>query len=386
MGAGYFLSKTASQNLGFISANGRANMELLKQEKYPSNNGSPVIKMPFWKQKEFWVFIPIYFFISFIELTMKLGAVYGVWFKGTLADNHRLLWSFQYYNNEQSRLLQWVVPQAIIEITHISIPHAYMVQRFVFVFLAYLVFHFYMRKWLTAGESFAGVAFLAAVMPLTYESDLQESAPLLMLLFVLGLWAIREHKTLLLVLILTVGSITNETMLILPAVYFFYHFRWVQSKNIDSRTVVEFFSLVGRTILIALIPFAIAAFIRYITRDNPHLGGDVILWRTNWQMVWNAIVKFNIFDLFKSYYLFFILLFSIFWLYALLGYRTSGLFLQRALWMVPLFLLAHFITGKIEESRQMIPLGYILIPMGLSFVLSKKFENNEVEPDPQPHH
>ena len=352
-------------------------MDLLNKAKYQIKVGSRMIDMPFWKQKEFWVFIPIYFFISFIELTMKLQAVYGIWFKGTLATIHGQLWNFQYYNNEQSRLLQWFIPQVIREITNISIPQAYMVQRFAFVFLAFLAFHFYMRKWLSPGESFAGVAFLAAVMPLTYKSDLQESAPLLMLLFVLGLWTIRENKTFLFLIILLVGSITNETLLILPAVYFFYHFRWVYPRDINSQTVVEFFTLIKRTLLIAILPFAIAASIRYITRNSPHLGNDVILWSTNWQMVWNAIININIFDLFQSYYLFFILLFSIFWLYALLGYRTSGLFLQRAFWMVPLFLLAHFITGKIEESRQMIPLGFILIPMGLSFVLSKQFEKEK---------
>ena len=348
-------------------------MDVRNQGKQLTYEASQKIKMPFLKQKEFWVFSPIYFFISFIELTVKVQAVYGTWFKGTLEANHRLLWMFQYHNNEQSRLLQWVIPQAIMKVTHISIPNAYMLQRFVFVFLAFLCFHYYMRKWLSAGESFAGVAFLAAVMPLTFEGDLQESAPLLMLLFVLGLWAIREQKTLLLVLILITGSVTNETMLILPAVYFFYHFRWVMLRNINAQTVKEFFTLLGRTILIALLPFAIAGLLRYITRFNTHLGGEVILWSKNWLMVWESIKNINIFDLHESNYLFFILLFSVFWLYALLGYRTSGLFLQRASWIIPLFLLAHFITGKIEESRQMIPLGFILIPMGLSFVLSKEF-------------
>ena len=346
----------------------------MNNAKYQINEVSQKIEMPFWKQKEFWVFSPIYFFVSLIELTLKVRAAEIVWFSGTLVENHQLLWRFQYYNNEQSRLLQWAIPQAIFKITHISIPHAYMVQRFAFIFLAFLCFHYYMRKWLSPGESFAGVAFLAAVMPLTYTGDVQESAPLLMLLFVLGLWAIREYKTLLFELVLIVGSITNETLLILTAVYFFYHFRWVHPKKINSQTVGEFFTLVGRTFLIGILPFAIAASIRYITRDRPHLGGDVILWSSNWQMVWDAISNFHIFDIFRSDYLFFILLFSVFWLYALLGYRTSGLFLQRALWMVPLFLLAHFITGRIDESRQMIPLGFILIPMGLSFVLSKKFD------------
>jgi hypothetical protein len=343
---------------------------------------SQVIRSSFLGTKEFWVFLPIYFFVSFIELTMKLREAYVVWFDGRLEENHTLLWGFQYYNNEQSRLLQWVIPQAIIKITHISIPHAYMVQRFLFVFLAFLCFHYYMRRWLSPGESFAGVAFLAAVIPLTFGGDLQESAPLLMLLFVLGLWAIREYKTLLFELILIIGSITNETILILTAVYFFYQFRWVNPKKINKHSVAGLLNLVGRTILIALLPITITGLIRYITRDRPHLGGDMILWSSNWQQVWSAIVNTHIFDFFESDYLFFILLFSVFWLYALLGYRTSGLFLQRAFWMVPLFLLAHFITGKINESRQMIPLGFILIPMGLSFVLSKAFEKTEVNLDP----
>jgi hypothetical protein len=223
-------------------------------------------------------------------------------------------------------------------------------------------------------------------MPLTYTGDVQESAPLLMLLFVLGLWALQEYKTLWFELVLIVGSITNETLLILIAVYFFYHFHWIHPKKIDSLSAREFFTLVGRTFVIALLPITITVLIRYITRDRPHLGGDIILWSENWQMVWSAITHFHIFDLYKSDYLFFILLFSIFWLYALLGYRTSGLFLQRAFWMVPLFLLAHFITGKIYESRQMIPLGYILIPMGLGFVLSKEFVESKADLDPESHH
>jgi hypothetical protein len=362
-----------------VNGAGRATMSVRNNANTLIQKFSQKIKMPFLKKKEFWVFSSIYFFISFIELTIKLRAAYSTWFDGRLAENHNLLWNFQYYNNEQSRLLQWVIPQAIVKITHISIPHAYMVQRFAFVFLAFLCFHYYMRKWLSPGDSFAGVAFLAAVMPLTYGGDLQESAPLLMLLFVLGLWTIREYKILLFELVLIIGSITNETILILTAVYFFYLFQWVHPKKINSRNVVEFFTLVGRTILIALLPFAITISVRYITRDRPHLGGDILLWSSNWQQVWNALINTHIFDVFESDYLFFILLFSVFWLYALLGYRTSGLFLQRAFWMVPLFLLAHFITGKINESRQMIPLGFILIPMGLSFVLSKAFEKSEVD-------
>jgi hypothetical protein len=52
--------------------------------------------------------------------------------------------------------------------------------------------------------------------------DLQESAPLLMLLFILGLWVLREKKDLLFGLLLILGGgLTNETMLVMAAGYFF---------------------------------------------------------------------------------------------------------------------------------------------------------------------
>jgi hypothetical protein len=39
------------------------------------------------------------------------------------------------------------------------------------------------------------------------------------------------------------------------------------------------------------------------------------------------------------------------------------------LWIAPLFILAHLITGKIREPRQMIPLCFIIIPAAMFFVL-----------------
>jgi hypothetical protein len=74
-------------------------------------------------------------------------------------------------------------------------------------------------------------------------------------------------------------------------------------------------------------------------------------------------------------YVFFILLFGILWYYALFRYAEKPLFLQRASWMIPFFILAHLVTGKIDEPRQMIPLAFILIPMAMFFILDKKDES-----------
>jgi hypothetical protein len=343
----------------------------MRNEGLSANESGNKWVMLVMERRDQWGFALVYFFLSFIELTLKLRVAHNNWFDGRLARNHALLMDFQYFQNEQSRLLQFLIPEAIRSITHISIVDAYMLQRFVWVFLMFMAFHWYLRKWLSSAESFAGVVFLAAIMPLTFLNDLMESTPLLLFLFVLGLMAIRDRNTTGFVITLTIGSITNETILVLLAVYFFYNLKWTDPRKIKSSDIKALFVLVGRTLLVALLPFSIFITVRYINRHVPHLGGDVILWSENLRSIWYSIQSLNLFSLYDARYLHFILLYSVFWLYALLGYRRSGLFLQRALWMIPFFMLPHLITSKMNEPRDMLPVGFVLIPMGLIFLFSK---------------
>src|SRR6266850_7022609 len=126
-----------------------------------------------------------YFFVALIELQAKLS-VTRAWFDGTLVDIHGRLLAFQWMNNEQSRLLQFYIPEAFRRLLGLSVIHAYILQRWLFVFLAFLCFHAYLRKWFDARLAFAGVMTLAAIMPLSYFNDLQESSALLLLTFLLG--------------------------------------------------------------------------------------------------------------------------------------------------------------------------------------------------------
>ena len=50
--------------------------------------------------------------LSFIALRMKL-AVTPAWTNGTLERNQARLVAFDYTNNEQSRVLQWAIPEAL---------------------------------------------------------------------------------------------------------------------------------------------------------------------------------------------------------------------------------------------------------------------------------
>ena len=301
-------------------------------------------------------YIPIYFFISFTDLILKLRHA-PAWQNGTLVENHNLLMAFQYFNNEQSRILQFLVPEALHRIFDTSIITSYAIARLAFVFLAFVVFHYFLRKWFSPIASFGGVMILSSALMVSFLiHDLQESAPLLMLLFILGLWAIREEKDGLFCLFMLLGGgMTNETMLVLPLGYFLYRVRSLKFTHL-LRTGI-------RTVLLAAPAFIAQGTLRYINRFQPHLGG-AFHWPDNIQGIW-AELTFPYQAIFNGEFIYLFLVFSIFWILAVIGLFKSPLFFRRVFWITPFFLAANLITGKINESRQMIPLGFILIPMAL---------------------
>ena len=305
-----------------------------------------------FSKKELLKFASVYFFVALIELQAKLS-VTRAWFDGTLVDIHGRLLAFQWTNNEQSRLLQFYIPEAFRRLFGLSVIHAYILQRWLFVFLALVCFHVYLRKWFDARLAFAGVMFLAAIMPLSYFNDLQESSALLLLTFLLGLWAIREHRTGWYMLILTVGAVNNETMLFLPSVFFFYNFKELEWRRLGRLVLV--------TLGTSLPAFVIVGAIRYMNRNQPSLGGAWQL-RNNIEGVLGQLKAFPL-DYWGSSYLYIFFIFGAFWIYAFLRYKRKPLFLRRAALMIPLFIAGHFITGRIHEVRLMVPLGFVIIPM-----------------------
>jgi len=124
-----------------------------------------------------------------------------------------------------------------------------------------------------------------------------------------------------------------------------------------------------RTVLLSAPAFAAQGILRYITRFQPHLGG-AFHWPDNIQGIWSELV-FPYQAIFQGNYIYLFLVFSIFWFLAVVGLFKSPLFLRRVFWITPFFLAGNLITGKIQESRQMIPLGFIIIPLAL-FIIARE--------------
>jgi hypothetical protein len=117
--------------------------------------------------RELHPFVWIYFSLSFLDLVLKLRAT-PAWFDGTLDRNHPALLAFDYVQNEQSRILQFYIPEAIIRVSGMSVQHAYMVQRWFFVGLSFTLFHLYVRRWFSKPLALAAVVLLAAILPFSF--------------------------------------------------------------------------------------------------------------------------------------------------------------------------------------------------------------------------
>jgi len=321
--------------------------------------------------KEISIFAGIYFFLTLINLRAKLRLT-PAWFDGTLERNHDLLLAFQYTNNEQSRLLQFYIPEIFRQLFRNSTTNAYILQRWLFVFLAFICFHLYLRKWFDTKSSFAGVLLLSSIMPLSYYNHLQESAPFLLLTFLLALWAIREHHTFWYMLVLFVGAFNNETILSLPFVFFCYNFKRFDLTNLLRHILV--------TIGTCLPAYFVVATIRYINRDRPVLGG---LWQLpdNLSGILKDLQSTPI-EYWQAEYLYIVFIFGMLWIFALLGYSKKPLFLQRSAILIPIFLFVHFMVSIIKEIRLMLPLSFIIIPMALFYIFPPSSgEMNAIEQD-----
>ncbi len=293
------------------------------------------------EEKRLLVWVSIFSLIlTVVTLKLKLITTPS-WFNGALENNHRLLLDFNFTNNEQSRLFQFYIPELFIRLFKIDIVKAYILQRGLFTFLTFLTFFYFCKRWFNNIQAFICVFLFALVMAFTFKNHLQESAALLSLTFLWTIWLIRDKKDWLFSLVLAIGSINNETILFVPAIYFFYNFD--TSKSI--------FKLCIRTILLALPAFIVVGIIRYINIDRPHLGG-----------AWHFIENLHKLDRL-------IFIYNVFWILPFIYFKRKNGFLKRSLLTFPLFIIPHLITGIISETRQMLPLGFIIIPASMFTIL-----------------
>jgi hypothetical protein len=227
----------------------------------------------------------------------------------------------------------------------------YALQRILSIFLLFIFFHLFLRKWFSEEMSLAGTLLLAGLHLYTYRSYYyQPDSPLNILFLTIALYLFTrgEYKGWLYPLAV-LGSFNRETFgLIVPLHLAYFGFK----KETLKHTVGLFLTWLTVQLLLRGMfgirpPFPDT---RSISQNFNEIGWAVFL-------------------------------FSLMWVIPLIYFRRLPLFFRLALVLfAPPLILANFLFGKVEETRLFLDLAIVIIPCTL-FALFGPEENKAPEPD-----
>lgn len=246
------------------------------------------------------------------------------------------------------RVLVPFLNDSLARVSGMTPGNVWLVTRLVWIFAAYCIMHVYLRTWFAAEGALAGVAIVAATLPLTFTNSWahpDHAAELA--LFPLAALAIARRSDALFAVALPIAALNRETSVFLVLLYAVAH-------PLDRSRVI-------RTAAFTVEWFAVYAGLR-IVRGLSHYD--------YWQMARNwadlQIPLPSVYDpYYRTYAYFGIILFGPM-VYVALASRTAPIFIRRALLVVaPAFVLVCFLFSNIIESRIFTPLYSLVIPSAL---------------------
>jgi hypothetical protein len=272
------------------------------------------------------------------------------------------------YTFEKANLTRVFYPAliaALDKIPGISPEQAFSLLRIGFVFLFYLIFHFYMREWGDEKSAFLGTLFVGATIPLTFNNwfELPTEFPE-MIFFTLGIWTIYKRKFWALVLVTFFATLNRETAAFLPLIYLFNAFdikSFKENPAKTAKTVLDVF-IVG---LAWLIPYASLRFISGLGTEWNHQDSIA-------QNTLGLSAFFQNFNPFNNF-LFYLYLLGIFWIIPFLRWKDLSPFWKRTLLTTPIILFVFlFGGGYLNEPRELAPLYPILVPPALAYLFDER--------------
>ncbi len=227
--------------------------------------------------------------------------------------------------------------------------------KILFLILCQLSFYFYLRNFYSSIVSLTGVFILDILLSFTFSSiigpAIGENADLFnMAIFCLALNALYKNSLGLFLAYLFIGTFNRETTWMLIPVLFICDY--VSKRNV-FRTVLAViavaFPYFGLRLLIHS-PSPDWFNFNEITRNIPFLS-----------------VKNTYAALIANIHVFFLLGPLI--LLSLLNFKNHPQFLKLVSYVTPLFIIVHYLIGNIIETRLLLPLFIILIPLTLNSIM-----------------
>jgi len=201
----------------------------------------------------------------------------------------------------------------------------------------------YLRVWFSPAAAAGGALCLAALTPFGYFHVVQESDPINLLVFVLAYWALARERDLLLIPLVLVGTLNRETTAMIPALYLVIRYGRVRPGQLVGRTA----ALAGAWAVV--------------------YGGMLLAYGRHAYYCDVLMLGQNLSSPLPTLYA--LLSFGALWVLALLGARSGPAMLRRALWLVPPYVVLHYIVAIAQEVRLYLPLAPILVPLSWCVLL-----------------
>ena len=200
-----------------------------------------------------------------------------------------------------------------------------------------VLFDRYLRTWFSRPAAAAGTLALAAVLPFTYFRVVQESDPVNLLVFVLAFWALARGRDLALLPLVVVGTMNRETAALIPALYLVTE--W------GRRRVGE---LAWKTAVLAGAWGAVYGGMVWGYGVREYYCKVVMLgWNfSSWAPTAHVA-----------------LIFGAMWVLAFMGARRGPRMLARALWLLPPYVVLHYVVAMVLEVRLFLPFAPVIIPL-----------------------
>lgn len=219
----------------------------------------------------------------------------------------------------------------------------------------YLVFYWFLRHWLEEVPSFLGMAYLAAVYPLTQTNPDPAQMMIGLMLYSVALVAIEADALWVVMLVTFVGIFNREEI---GGVLILYGLRWVGIKDR------------GRFLGSCAAIFAAWGLAFWGTRYVRGIpAGYVAAWqagniRTNVDGLLDALRNPTPFAHFRI--VFYLAIPPLLVPLACRRWAPVPLLFRRAVWFVPLYLGVLFVASILNETKQFMPLMAVVVPIALT--------------------
>jgi hypothetical protein len=263
-----------------------------------------------------------------------------------------------------TRILVPGIARGIVAATGASWEWTLSGMRLLSIWLAYGVFYVYLRREFDRVWSLIGLLFMAATIPLIFNSpvEIPTDFPEL-IVFTLGMWCILSNRPALLLAVVVVGTLNRETACFLVMVHFFV----AMSRDSAVRAVLT--TTVGAAVWLAMV----LGLHWWVGRFSSPLGSSLM------HNVPGLLAFFENFNPFNNYLFYFYLL-GVAWFIPYLGWAHLPLPYRKVLVAVPLMLAVYvFGGGFLNEPREIIVFYPIMIPPSL-WVVRRLVEGTPCEP------